>query len=207
MRCDDARAAISLRLDGELPGGADVRAVDEHADACAECSGFERHAERVRAALRFEAVVAVPDLAPAVIADLRPAETSRRLAAGDGRVLRPSAPRPRRPLVVAAALAAIAGMAAGVAFVGLGPEPRSPAAADLPDRVLAAQTGIESLDADFQLVEGDVTGDHWERRLEGRLIYEAPESLALTLREQGSTEADLQLVVNALFGIRLRMLK
>jgi hypothetical protein len=196
VRCDDARAAISLRLDGELPGGADVRAVDEHADACAECSGFERHAERVRAALRFEAVVAVPDLAPAVIADLRPAETSRRLAAGDGRGLRPSAPPPRRPLVVAAALAAIAGMAAGVAFVGLGPEPRSPAAADLPDRVLAAQTGIESLDADFQLVEGNVTGDHWERRLEGRLIYEAPESLALTLRERGSTEADLQLVVN-----------
>jgi hypothetical protein len=196
VRCDDARAAISLRLDGELPGGADVRAVDEHAGACAECSSFERHAERVRAALRFEAVVAVPDLAPAVLADLGPAETSRRLAAGHGRGPRPSAPRPRRPLVVAAALAAIAGMAAGVAFVGLGPEPRSPAAADLPDRVLAAQTGIESLDADFQLVEGDVTGDHRNRRLEGRLIYEAPESLALTLRERGSTEADLQLVVN-----------
>ena len=196
MRCDDARAALSLRLDGELLGGADMRAVDEHADACAECSGFERHAERVRAALRFEAVVAVPDLAPAVLADLGPGATPGPQAAGDGgRPLR-SAPRPRRPLVVAAALAAIAGMAAGAAFVGLGPEPRSPAAADLPDRVLAAQTGIESLDATFHLVTSDVAGDHWERRLEGRLTYEAPESLALTLRERGSTEADLQLVVD-----------
>jgi hypothetical protein len=195
VRCDDARSAISLRLDGELPGGVDVRAADEHAGACAECSGFERHAERVRAALRFEAVVAVPDLAPAVLAHLGP-ETPRRPAAGDGRGPRPSAPRPRRPLVVAAALAAIAGMAAGVAFVGLGPEPRSPAAAELPDRVLAAQTGIESLDADFQLVEGGATGDHWDRRLEGRLVYQAPESLALTLRERRSREADLQLVVN-----------
>jgi len=32
VRCDDARAAISLRLDGELPGGADVRAVDLRLD-------------------------------------------------------------------------------------------------------------------------------------------------------------------------------
>jgi Putative zinc-finger len=196
VRCDDARAAISLRLDGELPAGVDVRAVDEHAGACAECSGFERHAERVRAALRFEAVVAVPDLAPAVLADLGPRAASGRIAAGDGGHPRRSTPRTRRPLVVAAALAAIAGMAAGVAFVGLGPEPRSPAAADLPHRVLAAQTGIESLDAGFQLVESGVAGDHRERRLEGRLVYEAPESLALTLRERGSTEADLQLVVN-----------
>ena len=196
MRCDDARAAISLRLDGELPGGADMRAVDEHADACAGCSGFERHAERIRAALRFEAVVAVPDLAPAVLADLGPRAAPGRPAAGDGGGPRRSAPRRRRPLVVAAALAAIAGMAAGVAFVGLGPKPRSPAAADLPDRVLAAQTGIESLDAGFQLVESAVAGHHWERRFEGRLIYEAPESLALSLRERGSTEADLQLVVH-----------
>jgi hypothetical protein len=196
VRCDDARAAISLRLDGELPAGVDVHAVDEHAGACAECAGFQRHAERVRASLRFEAVVAVPDLAPAVLAHLGPAATPAPPAAADGHGLPPSAPRPRRPLAVAAALAAIAGMAAGVAFVGLGPEPRSPAAADLPDRVLAAQTGIESLDADFQLVQGDVAGDRRAHRLEGRLVYEAPESLALTLRERGSREADLQLVVN-----------
>ena len=195
MRCDDARAVISLRLDGELPDGADVRAVDEHADACADCSRFERHAERVRAALRFEAVGAVPDLAPAVLADLGPGQAPGRSAVGGGDPPRSTA-RPRRPLVVAAALAAIAGLAAGVAFVGLGPEPRSPAAADLPDRVLAAQAGIESLDARFQLVEGGVTGDHWERRLEGRLVYEAPESLALTLGNQWSTEDGQRLVVD-----------
>jgi hypothetical protein len=196
VRCDDARAAISLRLDGELPDGADVRAVDEHAEACAECSRFERHADRVRAALRFEAVGAVPDLAPAVLADLEPRPSPGRLAVGDAGHPPRSAGRPRRPLVVAAALAAIAGLAAGVAFVGLGPEPRSPAAADLPDRVLAAQAGIESLDAHFQLLEGDATGGRWGRRLEGRLVYEAPESLALTLSDPWSTEADLRLAVN-----------
>jgi Putative zinc-finger len=196
VRCDAARAAISLRLDGELPDGADVRALDEHADACAECSRFERHTERVRAALRFEAVGVVPDLAPAVLADLEPRESAGGPAPAEGGHPPRSTARPPRPLVVAAALAAIAGVAAGAAFVGLGPEPRSPAAADLPDRVLAAQAGIESLDARFQLVEDDVTGGRWERRLEGRLVYEAPESLALTLSGPWSTEPGLRLVVN-----------
>ena len=196
MRCDDARAAISLRLDGELPGDLDVRELEGHADACPECSGFARHAERVRAALRFEAVGVVPDLAPAVVARLQPPGTSGRRAAADRRPRRAAAPKPRRPLVVAAALAALAGMAAGAAFVGLGSEPRSPAAADLPDRVLAAQTGIDSVDAGFRLVESGLAGGGGERRLDGRLVYEAPESLALTLRAPGSRDDDLRLVVD-----------
>ena len=196
MRCDDARAAISLRLDRELPGDLDVRELEGHTDACAECTGFERYAERVRAALRFEAVGAVPDLAPAVVARLQPPGTSDRRVAAGGRAPRAAAPRPRRPLVVAAALAAIAGMAAGAAFVGLGSEPRSPAAADLPDRVQAAQTGIDSLDAGFRLVEGGLAGGGAERRLDGRLVYAAPESLALTLRAPGSPDDDLRLVVD-----------
>jgi hypothetical protein len=196
VRCDDARAAISLRLDGELPGDLDVRELDGHADACSQCSGFERHAERVRAALRFEAVGAVPDLAPAVVARLQPPGSSGRQTAAAGRAPRAAAPRPRRPLVVAAALAAIAGMAAGAAFVGLGSEPRSPAAADLPDRVVAAQTGIDSVDAGFRLVESGLTRAGGERRLDGRLVYEAPESLALTLRAPGSRDDDLRLVVD-----------
>jgi hypothetical protein len=197
VRCDDARAAISLRLDGERPGAAvDVREVDQHLGTCVECSGFERHAERLRAELRFEVVDAVPDVAPAVLAHLGSSTTSRRPAVRDLRSRRIPPARPRRPRVVAAALAAIAGIAAGAAFVGLGLEPRSPAAADLPDRVLAAQTGIDSIDASFRLVERGVSGDGGERRLQGRLVYEAPESLTLTLRAQGSRDTDLQLVVD-----------
>jgi hypothetical protein len=197
VRCDDAQAAISLRFDGELSGATvHVREVDEHLGTCPECSGFERHAERLRAALRFEAVDAVPDVAPAVLAHLGSSRTSLRHAVGDERGRRAPPTGPRRSLVVAAALAAIAGVAAGAAFVGLGTEPRSPAAAELPDRVLAAQTGIDSLDASFRLVERGVSGDGNERRFQGRLVYRAPESLALTLRERGSPDADAQLVVD-----------
>jgi hypothetical protein len=197
VKCDDAQAAICLRLDGELPGtGVGEGDVDSHVGTCGECSGFERHAERVRAALRFEAVDAVPDVAPAVLARLARSQPPGRQATGDVRALRASAPRPRRPLVVAAALAAVAGMAAGAAFVGLGLEPRSPAAADLPARVLAAQTGIDSIDATFRLVEPGVSEDGGGRPVEGRLVYRAPESLALSMWETGSRQPDAQLVVD-----------
>ena len=195
MRCDEAQGVISLRLDGELPGGVDLHDVDRHVGICAACSGFERHAQRLRAALRFEAVGAAPDVAPAVLAHLGSPVTGRHaVRALPGSLVSP--PRPRRPLVVAAALAAIAGMAAGAVFVGLGSEPRSPAAADIPRRVLAAQTGIGSIDASFRLDERGVPGDGGGRRFEGRLVYEAPESLALSLRQPGSRDPDLELVVD-----------
>ena len=61
---------------------------------------------------------------------------------------------------------------------------------------LAAQAGIGSIDATFQLVEGGVPAEGGERRFQGRLVYEAPESLVLTLREPGSRDADLELVVD-----------
>jgi Putative zinc-finger len=195
VRCDDARTAISLRLDGELTGG-DLGEVDRHVNTCAGCSGFERQAERLRATLRFEAVDAAPDVAPAVLARLGSSTSPGHPGIRAHRSRGVSPPRPRRPLVVAAALAAIAGVAAGAAFVGLGSEPRSPAAADIPRRVVAAQAGIGSLDASFRLDERGVPGDGGGRRFEGRLVYEAPESLALSLRRPGSPDADLQLVVD-----------
>src|SRR5215207_742239 len=111
--------------------------------------------------------------------------------------------RPRRSLLAVAVCAALAGMAAGAAFVGIGREPRSPAAADVPERVVAAQSSITSLDAHFRLVErglgvgaadgidaAGATGDAGagERSRDGRLVYEAPESLALTI--DGAAHAD-----------------
>ena len=39
-------------------------------------------------------------------------------------------------------------------------------------------------------------GTGGERRLQGRLVYQAPESLTLTMREPGSRDADLHLVVD-----------
>jgi Putative zinc-finger len=126
--------------------------------------------------------------------------------------------RPRRSLLAVAACAALAGAAAGAAFVGIGREPRSPAAADVPARVVAAQSSITSLDAHFRLVERGVGTDAGrgtnarggtdavgatgagagERSRDGRLVYEAPESLALTVEgaAHGDDGADTGLIVD-----------
>ncbi len=223
MTCDDARFALSVRLDGELPDDADAGELDRHLAGCPECEAFERTMTRVRAGLRFERVDAAPDVAPAVVATLteqghdtrRRARThhadrtnprrrhDRGLGGGTG-----AAPgdrvRPGRSLLAVAACAAIAGMAAGAAFAGIGREPRSPAAANVPERVVAAQSSITSLDARFRLVERglgtDATGaiGAGERVRDGRLVYEAPESLALTIDDvaHGDDRPDTRLIVD-----------
>src|ERR687897_685286 len=117
--------------------------------------------------------------------------SSDRRRGGDGRAAPGERAQPRRSLLAVAACAALAGMAAGAAFVGIGREPKSPAAADVPERVVAAKSSITSLDAHFRLVErGLGTGDDGagERSRDGRLLYEAPESLALTI--DGAARAD-----------------
>ena len=152
MRCDDARLALSLRADGEVPDVAAAE-VDDHLGSCPECRRFAAGIQVLRRALRFEAVDHVPDLGPAVVALLAADPTSpsgpqarprprphprppRHLRQGRPHLARPGAgwrwsPRlPPRPGV------------AGATFVGRGPDPPSPAAADLPDRVVAAQADV-----------------------------------------------------------------
>jgi predicted anti-sigma-YlaC factor YlaD len=60
MTCDDVRAALSARLDGEEPGAPAV-AVDAHTDACRDCRTWLARAERVTRLVRVQSVD-VPDL-------------------------------------------------------------------------------------------------------------------------------------------------
>jgi hypothetical protein len=170
VSCDDTRLAVSLRCDGELPEGADHDALDAHLATCAECRRFERDAAGLRARLRLEPVDEAPDIASAVLADLRAGAPEARAA--------------RRPLV-AAAVAAVAGMVAGATFVGIGGAPQSPAAADIPAEVVAAQRDVYSVDARFELTESDRP---YARQ--GRLTYQAPESLVLGVSGGSSLVVD-----------------
>jgi hypothetical protein len=127
-----------------------------------------------------------------VIARLRAdGEGSRTGGRAVGRAASPRAATGRH-LAVAAAAAAVAGMVAGATFVGIGGEPRSPAAADLPARVVAAQHDIQTVDSRFVVTEhppaGSSTGaaSGRARALEGHLVYRAPESLSLTVSETTS---------------------
>jgi hypothetical protein len=193
VSCDDTRLAVSLRADGELPAGPAADSLDEHLASCAECRGFADDVQRIRAHLRVEAVGRAPDLGPAVVAHLRTPVT-----APDGPGHGAAAPRRparagRRRLAVAAALALVAGAAAGGTFVGLGTEPRSPAAADVPDLVMEAQHDVSTLESRLRITEAGATGtpaaggaadEAWRARtFTADLSYRAPESLALHVRE------------------------
>ena len=162
MRCEDALVAVSSRADGELPP-ADGDALDTHLAVCDDCRRFVDGVAWVRSSLRVEPVGRAPDIGPAVVALARAEPRQRR-----GRV------------AVAAAVAAVAGLVAGATFVGIGSDGRSPAAADVPARVLAAQDGITAVDGRYTVSEPQGGGG---RTFEADLTYRAPESLALRVQE------------------------
>jgi predicted anti-sigma-YlaC factor YlaD len=66
MRCDDARLALSARLDGE-DGGQPAGLIDVHLDGCAMCRAWLDGAERVTRTVRVRSV-AVPDLTARILA-------------------------------------------------------------------------------------------------------------------------------------------
>lgn len=166
---------------------------------------------RLRDAGRTEPVAPpdrAPDIAPALTARLPDAGSSApvdrdpdglRGAAGRARGTPPWARRParRRPLAVAAVVAALAGAAAGATFVGVGTEPRAPAAADVPALVMAAQHDIRSAEVRYAVTEVEVggtggAGSGATRTLDADLAYRAPETLGLSVRETTAGRPDLE---------------
>jgi predicted anti-sigma-YlaC factor YlaD len=169
MRCDEAQAALSARLDAGDTAEADGP-VDAHVAGCAECQGFEAGSHDLRRRLRLQVVDGVPDVAEAVRAQLT----------GAPRV------RPRRALVGAAAAFVVAVLAAtGLAWVSGGSDE---AVAAIPERVLVAQRELSSLDAEVTVVERGWHPDVPVRHLAGHLTYAAPESLALRLPPRGDEQ-------------------
>jgi hypothetical protein len=85
--------------------------------------------------------------------------------------------------------AAAVGFLAGAAFVGLGGDGTAPAAADLPERIVTAQSAVQSLVADIEVVEHGRPDRDGAREFAGRIVYGGPETLQLTLEERpGSRE-------------------
>jgi hypothetical protein len=181
MRCDDARLGLSLRADGEPNAPATDVLLDAHVADCPGCRHFAGTVRDVRAQLRLEAVDRVPDVGPAVLARL-----VAEAPAGSPRPARPHpsspgapAPPSRPRVAVAAAVAAVAGLVGGATFVGLDSDPPTPAAADVPERVLAGQADVMAVEARYTVTEPGDGG----RTFDAHLTYRAPEALALRVRE------------------------
>lgn len=161
MRCEDAQAVLSAARDGEAPVPADVR---DHVAGCTTCTAQTARWDAIRDELR--APVETPDLVDAVM----------------GRV--DTTPARRRVRVLPLVAAAVAGLVVGSVLVssrpGRGPDM---VAAAIPERVLAAQTGLDSLSARVDVVERGWHPDVPVRRYSGTLDYEAPEKLVLGLTD------------------------
>lgn len=168
MRCEVARERLSAAQDGELDAG-ERGGLDEHVAACAACADFAERLSDLRRSVRMEAVGAVPDLAPAVVAAAAASQRRRRWRD-----------------IGAVAAAFVAATVAGAAFVGLDGSEPAQVLADVPERVIAAQTQVSSLTAEVEVVERGWHPDVPERRYDGELAYRAPESLSLRLTDRTS---------------------
>lgn len=114
MTCDDVRAALSARLDGEDPQAPAV-ALDAHTRACPGCRAWLARAVQVTRLVRVQAVD-VPDLTASVLAAVAAdPEAARRTGAAPARAR-------HQVLRVAVAVAAVAQLAIAlpVLLAGLG---------------------------------------------------------------------------------------
>lgn len=175
MSCDVAHERLSAALDGALD--ADGRAdLDAHVAACPACAAHQERLLRLRRAVRYEVVSAVPDVAPAVLAKLS--------ARGRRRVARAPRARARRREWATLAAALLVGVVAGTAFIGLDMQRSARVRADVPRRVVAAQAQVTALHARMTVVERGWHPDVPLRRYQGSLVYRAPESLSVTLDDR-----------------------
>lgn len=166
MRCEKAHEHLSAAQDAALASG-EHAALAAHLAQCPACREHGTCLEQLRRAVRYEPVGQVPDVAAAVVVAAA-AEQQRR--------------RWRQRVAVAASF--VAAVFAGAAFVGLDFGEPAQVRAAVPEQVLAAQTRVRSLQARAMIVERGWHAEVPERRYTGRLVYQAPESLALSLDDR-----------------------
>ncbi|MEH1097908.1 zf-HC2 domain-containing protein [Micromonospora sp. CPCC 205561] len=114
MTCDDVRAALSARLDGEDAWAASA-VLDAHVESCPTCRAWLARAEQVTRLVRVQAV-AVPDLTASVLA----AVAADSLAPGRVRTATRAARCQVLRVAVAAAAVAQLTIALPVLLAGLG---------------------------------------------------------------------------------------
>ncbi len=166
MRGDRLRESLSAYFDGELPDEARA-GLEEILASSEEARIFVSGMDLVRGHLRR------PDAGPDVTGSVIEA------------IARQPVRRPRRKPRLAVAFAT--GVVVGAVFIGVAVRQPAPvAAADIPDRVLAAQSQVTSLRTRLLIVERGWHPEVPERVFTGNITYQAPESLWVEIRDDSS---------------------
>src|SRR5919106_7063640 len=129
MRCEAAGRGLSARLDGE-PDRATERSLDEHLETCPRCRGFRAQIGRIHELARVQPAGPVPDLVPAIMAQVRRERSPRRGAVITLR--RPSPVWGRYAAAFVAGAVAAALLLGGLPLIRRAPSP--PPAAGIPRR-------------------------------------------------------------------------
>jgi hypothetical protein len=174
MRCERVQRELSARLDGAPDPRLDVALV-RHLETCVRCRAFAAGAERLREVVRVEPAARVPDLVPAIMAQLR-----------DEGVVTPLRRR-AAPAWAAAAAAFVAGavFAALVAggLPGLRPGPSPALAAEIPQEIALASKEVTAYRAEFRLVEHGFHPRVSERRFAAEISFRAPEAFRVRMAD------------------------
>lgn len=174
MRCDGIQLALSEAMDGERPRHlrTETTVLDRHVAGCADCRAFLDSSQQVRRRLRLAAVDdEVPEVTSAVLERL-PAEPASRRSEQRGW-------REAAPMVASLVVGLVVG---GLLTATAGRQPTM--AGELGDRVLVAQANAVAFAADVVVEERGWHPQVPVRRYEGTLRYDAPEQLALELRDR-----------------------
>jgi hypothetical protein len=197
LRCAEARALLSARLDGAEVG----RDVEQHLSACTSCAGFEDTSLQLRRALRLPslgddgwAADDGPALTAAVMDALATEDLVRVLVvhhdpAGELRAEGRTAARSWARTVLAGVAVFALCVAIGFATVRWRGGAMPAMAADRSSVVSDGQVLVHSMRAGVSLVEVGAAGTP-DRRAEGSLTYVAPESVALRLSD-GTTTSEV----------------
>jgi hypothetical protein len=170
--CDSIRIEISARLDGETDDATDAR-IEEHLVTCKACRAHQRELTRVRQAVRLQVVEEVPDLTAAILEQV--SERGPRARHRDLWTVR------LRIGAVAAAAAALLLIGTSIPFTDRAPEVAS--ASEIAQQVRAAARTLSSYRARFEILENGWHPEVGTRRFTAEVLYAAPESFRLSVRD------------------------
>lgn len=164
MRCEVAERELSAGLDGA--GDPELtEALDSHLATCHRCRTFRQASARIREATRVRAADPVPDLVPAIMAQVRRGETGR------ARWVRRE--WSRVAVAFAAGLVTAAVVAGGLP--GVRRAPTSALATEIPQGIAQASTTVTSYRASFHIVEMGFHPDVPRRTFTAEVAFRAPE--------------------------------
>jgi outer membrane lipoprotein-sorting protein len=199
---DDARRALSERMDGEHLSSRTVAALERHLAACESCRAFDAGAWRLREAARFGVAEPVPDLVSPIMRAVAAQASAHRLR----RPMRAPGGRGRVTALGAVAASVAVGVIAGSLTVGgpwrPGDHTTLATAAEVSAGVAAAAERIDAYQATFAITESDPTGPAHRRDLTMSVAFRAPEQFRLDVTDHTPgadvrfAGDDLELIVN-----------